>query len=148
GALRLGNAAALPATSNVQLNGGVLELTSSSPNSFTTGTGAGQVQWTGDGGFAAFGANATLTLNGGATLAWGPGFVPEGNNLMLSSRSSNRTLTLANNIDLGSGMRTIEVNLGTGPNQPAANGVLAGVVSGTGGLQVLGGGVFSMTAAN
>jgi|GEM_PF-2627132 len=129
GVLRLNNAAALPSNSNVQLNGGVLELTSSSPTSFATGTAAGQIQWTGDGGFSAQGADHSVTLNGGAQVVWGdPGFIHNGNRLLLGSRVSNKTLTLTNPIDLGSGQRDVELS---------GAAVLSGNITGTGGLSFM-----------
>jgi|GEM_PF-6677634 len=72
GVLRLGptNYTYLPA-GNIRLNGGIIELTDAN---FTRnlGTGLNQIQWTvSGGGFSAFGANRSVTLNGGATLTWG-----------------------------------------------------------------------------
>ena len=144
GILRLNNAAALPSGSNVQFNGGVLELTSTSPANFTIGTGPGQIQWIGDGGFSAFGSSHVVTLNGGAPLAWGdPGFVHNGNRLLLGSRVSNQTLSFTNPLDLGSSQRTIEV---------AGNAALPGIITGTGGLRLVSGpatsGTFQLTGVN
>lgn len=149
GELRLTNSAALPSTSNVLLNGGVIGIGTGGPTTFTIGTGAGQIQWTGDGGFAAFGAARSVTLNGGAALTWGSGnFVPNGNRLLFSSQLSNNTLTLTNDINLGSGMRTITVNISNGPNLPAAAAAISGQITGTGGIALTGGSSFSLPNAN
>ena len=146
GELRLTNAAALPSGSNVQFSGGVLDLGANAPTAFTLGTGAGQLQWTGDGGFAAITNNATVTLNGGAGLTWGSGnFVPNGNRLLFASQQSNKTLTLANDIDLGSAMRTVNVG---GFSSTTASVVLAGKLTGTGGITITGGGTITITNPN
>lgn len=143
GVLRLNNAAALPSNSNVQLNGGVLELTSSSPTAFVTGTGFSQIQWTGDGGFSAFGADHSVTLNSGIPVTWGAShFIHDGNRLLLGSRVSNKTLTFTNPIDLGSGQREVELS---------GAAVLSGTITGTGGLSFMTGqssGSIQFTGAN
>jgi fibronectin-binding autotransporter adhesin len=149
GILRANSAGAIPSTSNVRINGGVLELGTNAPTAFTLGTGPGQLQWLGDGGLAAFSTDKVVTLNGGAALTWGAGnFVPDGKILNLASTKSNKTLTLTNDIDLGSAIRTLQVPFGTGPNAPLPNAVLAGKLTGTGGLSISGGGATSLTGAN
>src|SRR6185369_5439403 len=116
------------------------------PTSFTIGTGPGQVQWNGDGGFAAITGARTLTLNGGAPLTWGAGgFVPSGNALILSTPTSNQTLTLPNAIDLGSATRSAIVSSGF-LNTPGAT--LSGVLSGAGAIEFTGSGTVSLTGAN
>ena len=61
------------------------------------GTAAGQVQFTGTGGFAAVGANRTVNLGGAAApLTWGAnGFLPAGAALILSTPTATGTLTFA-----------------------------------------------------
>lgn len=149
GELRLTNSAALPSGSNVLLNGGVIGIGTGGPTAFTIGTGPGQIQWTGDGGFAAATAARSVTLNGGAPLTWGAGnFVPNGNRLLFASQLSNSTLTLTNDINLGSVLRTINVNFSRGPGLPAAAAALSGQLTGTGGIALTGGGSLSLPNAN
>jgi autotransporter-associated beta strand protein len=129
---------------NLNLNGGVVEIA----NDFTwgLGTGAGQVRWTGDGGFSAHTNNRTVNLGGAAaTLTWGStaNFVGANNKLILGSNSANRTVTLANGINLNGGNRTIRMQDGSA----TTDAVLSGVVS-NGSLTVVGTGRLDATAAN
>ncbi|MES2692307.1 MAG: autotransporter-associated beta strand repeat-containing protein, partial [Verrucomicrobiota bacterium] len=139
--------AAVPATGNLRMNGGVLEL--AGDRAFTYGTGPGQIQWTGSGGgFSAFGGNRTVNIkDGGETslnLVWGGGsFVAAGSSLMLSSSLSDSTVTLANNIDLNGTTRGVTVDAGSA----ATDAVLSGVLS-NGGLSVTGAGTLKLAGAN
>lgn len=117
GALRIATAGSLSASSNVVLNGGVLEL-GHADYSTSLGTGAGQVSFVGSGGFSAAGADRVVTLNGGAALTWGQttDFLTAGNSLMLSSTGSDATVELVNPLVLGtsgSGTATVQVNNGS-----------------------------------
>lgn len=145
GMLRIDNATALSANSNVQLDGGVLGLGAAN-YSATLGAGAGQIQFLGDGGFAAYAAARTVTLNGGATLAWGStsGFLGDGSKLILSHTGANNTVELANAIGLGSQARTVQVDNGSA----SVDGRLGGALGGTGGLNKTGAGTLELTAAN
>ncbi|QYM77898.1 autotransporter-associated beta strand repeat-containing protein [Horticoccus luteus] len=133
------------ANSNIALNGGVLELTGNMTRSL--GAGGANLQWKGDGGFSASGANRTVSLNNNSNVVkWGSttNFVGDGKRLILGSNSANRTLTLTNAIDLNGANRTVLMQRGTGT---AADGLLSGVVS-NGSLTVEGNGRLDMTAAN
>lgn len=141
GILQLGSAGALSPGSNLLFNGaagtgGSIELTGASGD-FTRnlGTGAGQVQWTGDGGFQSSGTDRIVDIGGaGTTLTWANGgFVPNGNRLILGT-SNDAMLDFQNGIDLGGGLRTVQVEGGTSSGHARINGVL----SGTGGLNVVG----------
>jgi len=155
GILRVDREDALSANSNLILRGGLLGLGSYQYNSSTgpvtetfdtfdreLGTGAGQVQFHGDGGFAALGGNRSVNFGGaGATVTWGQGgFVGDANKLILASDSATK-LTFLNGIDFGALQRTIEVSANS-------TGELAGVLSGTGGLRKTGNGRLLATAAN
>ena len=63
-----------------------------SPAAITLGTGGGQFRFNGDGGFLSSAVSAvdvTLTLNGGAGLAWGAGnFIGDGDTLYLGTDRS------------------------------------------------------------
>lgn len=142
GALRISSLSNLSSASNVQLNGGVIEL--SADVAIPSGTGPGQLQWTGSGGFSAYGGNRTITLAGGAAVAWaGSNFVPNASNLILSSTSSNSTITLTNDIDLAGATRTIAVGNGTAAIDAALSGVLS-----NGSISVTGAGVLALTGLN
>ncbi|SEO54049.1 outer membrane autotransporter barrel domain-containing protein [Nitrosovibrio sp. Nv6] len=141
GILQLGSGGALSSGSNLVFNGAVgtggsIELTAASGD-FTRnlGTGAGQVQWTGDGGFQSSDTDRIVDIGGaGTTLTWASGgFVPNGNRLILGT-SNNAMLDFQNGIDLGGGLRTIQIEGGASSGHARINGVL----SGTGGLNVVG----------
>lgn len=145
GVLGLASAGALPATSNVQLNGGVLGLGAGSPTAFTLGTGAGQIQWTAGGGLAAMDVDRTVTLNGGAPLVWGTGgFVPNGSSLTLGAPGAGGIITLANDIDLGGVTRALQVNIGSAQR----DATLTGVLSGAGGITVSSGAYLTLSGNN
>ena len=151
GILQLGSAGALSAGSNLVFNGAVgtggsIELTTGSGN-FTRGlgTGAGQVQWLGDGGFRSSGSGRSVNLGGaGAMLTWGAGgFVPDGNRLILGT-SSNNLLDFQNGIDLSGGVRAIQGDGGL----LTGHARMTGVLSGTGGINQVGNGLLELTGIN
>lgn len=142
----LAEANALPASANINFagdNSSVLLLAGNYSGGL--GTGAGQVQWTGSGGFAAFGQDVIVNL-APTSLTWASGgFVPTGQSLVLGSESTNHKLTFADNIALGAVDRTVFVNHGTGSGIDAA---LTGIVSGIGGLIKNGSGSLIVSGAN
>ena len=147
GVLRLATPSALPGGigttavtgSNLTIDGGVLGFSndaSGSANVFTRGLGTGvnNVQWTGNGGFAAYGStDVTVNIGGNATpstLVWGAsGFVPDSSELMLSSTDATASVKILNPINLGGVGRTVYVADGLG----AIDAELAGGMSGNGG---------------
>ncbi len=147
GALRLSSASALPASSNLILSGGVLEL-GAGDFSRSLGSGAGQVQFTGPsgGGFSAYGATRTVNLGGAsATLVWGgtTNFVAAGKALILSSNSSNATVDFQNPINFNGNTATVQVNRGSANLDARLSGILS-----NGGLTKTGTGTLELTAAN
>ncbi|KXU35539.1 hypothetical protein AXK11_05980 [Cephaloticoccus primus] len=127
GVLRLGSAAALPSTSNIVFDGGILELGSDATFSF--GTGPGQIQWMGSGGFSNSASSAS-SVNVGA-VTWGEGgFVPTGSALLLNSRYARGNITLSSDIDLGSELREIRVERG---ENHIVHAQMSGKLSGSGG---------------
>ncbi|MGA2034257.1 MAG: autotransporter-associated beta strand repeat-containing protein, partial [Thermoguttaceae bacterium] len=148
GVLRLSNSAALPGGNLTLTGGGVLELAA---GDFTRalGTSAGQVQFTGAGGFSASGANRVVNLGGAsAQVTWGPGssFLPNGSALLLGSASDDSMVDFQNPINLGAAIRTVQV---TTSGYALLDARLSGALSGSGGgLNVTGNGTLELTAAN
>ncbi len=153
GILRLSNTAALPGgtaslggTSNLVLDGGVIELASGN-FARSIGTAAGQVQFTANGGgFGALGGTRTVNLGGGsAQVAWGSGgFVPAGAALVLGAISSDSLVDFQNPINLTSSGGTVEADAGAS----LVNGRLSGPLSGAGGFTKIGFGTLELTANN
>ena len=138
---------------NLTLNGGVLEIGVATTFSRQLGTGSDQVQFTGDGGFSAFGGGRTVSLtnSGGTangTLTWASGsFVPDGKALLLSSAYADNTLTLTNAIALaGTTSTTREIRVANG--SAALDATLSGVLSGNAGIRKTGDGTLNISATN
>ncbi|MCG3147213.1 MAG: hypothetical protein PCFJNLEI_00651 [Verrucomicrobiae bacterium] len=129
GVLRATHGVGLPTASNLRFNGGVFE----SAGNFTraTGTVAGAVQWTGSGGFSAYGGTLTVNLSSAAPLTWGSGaFVPGGSTLKFSSADANSTVVFVNPLDLNAAVRTIEVANGSTWVDADLTGIVSGGVGG------------------
>lgn len=162
--LQINREAALSAGSNLVIDGGLLALGSfsylipdpdvagggngltitESADTFTRslGNGAGEVQFTGGGGFRAVGGDRIVNLGGeGAQVVWGAGgFVADGSAFILASDNT-RKITFANAIDFGNASRTVQVN----DNSTAE---LSGVLSGSGGLTKTGNGFLLLSGLN
>jgi autotransporter-associated beta strand protein len=140
GVLRLDDANALPGgigsaggTSALTFNGGVVGL---GAGDFTRGLAAAGVatgvNFTGNGGWAAYGANRLVNLGGAsAQVAWGAtdgtGF--NAKTLILGSSTASNTVTLQNPLDLGNAVRIVQVDNGAAD----VDGELSGILSGAGG---------------
>lgn len=143
----------LPVASNLVLNGGAYEPTSSTIFDRTIGTGGGQVQFGADGGgFAATGRTLTVRLNGGTdTLAWGSAGFLSGSGVLRfgapafggTGAAADGTVDFRNGIDFAGGTRSVVVNSANPPladlftPRTAPNAVLSGVLS-NGGVTVTG----------
>ena len=138
GVLRIAGAA-LPGSSLVTLGGGVVEL-SATNFARNLGTDPGEVRWTDDGGFSAYGGDRTVTINSGAALTWGQvNFVASGKTLKLGSDGANSKVVFSNPINLGSGDRQISVAGGWAEMSGGLSGSGGGLIkTGSGGLIVSG----------
>ena len=148
GAVRADNVNVLT-SGPIQVNsGGVLELGAAGSFAGALGTAAGNIQFSGDGGFSAYGGNRTVQLNGGtATIIWGSSnFVPDNNALVLSSPYSDSTIDFQNGLDLGYAQRVVDVRNGSGDVDARLSGVMTGRYGG--GLIKRGAGALELTGAN
>jgi len=115
GVLRLQIAAALP-SGNLELSsGGILGLGAGDLTTRTLGTGINQVQWTGSGGFAAFGGDRTVSFGTpGTGIHWtAANFIGNGNALILGHVTADGTLIWDQALNLLNGSRTVLVNDGS-----------------------------------
>ena len=150
GVLRANSGQEIHTNSAITINGGVLE-NRGGPVTFArnVGTAAGQVELV-SGGFSAFGGTMTVQLNGSTgTVAWGSaGFFATGGAMRLGSASSDSLVNFTNGINLGSAVRTVEVD--GNPVSSSALARLSGPISGSGGLTIHGNGVslLELTGAN
>lgn len=145
--LRANNADGLPAKSLLNFtNAGILETNGTF--SRYVGNTAGQVEWTGSGGFAAVGGALTVTLQNNTTLFGGvSSFVPVGSTLVFGAVDATNAVTFTNPIDTGLAPIfniTVTPNLAQ-PNQlqPSLSiarnidsATLTGPISGPGGLSI------------
>lgn len=130
---------------NLRLSGG--QLASSGTLSRGLGTGIGQLQFTGTGGFAAYGGNLTISGIAG-TPTWGTtsSFLTNGATLLLGNNISTNITTWTDNFSFGAANRTISVVDNTATINDKS--VISGTISGTGGLIKTGTGRLDLTSLN
>jgi autotransporter-associated beta strand protein len=170
GVLRATPGATLPA-GELQLRGGVFEI--SGVTSFTRNVtrGLGAVNWSGvdnlnakigqdqgSGGFSAFGSDVVIDLNnaGPTTLSWeDAGFVNSGHALLFGSRTADKSITWSDNLNLSAIQQVVNYNAREirVTDNPASTGDFArisGVVSGSvqNDLLKTGNGRLELTGAN
>ena len=123
GVLQAIDGVGLPENSNLSFSGNLAAygygavFQSSGTFSRTLGSGPGQVQWLGDGGFAAQGGPLTLSMSPTAALAWNnnsntngtPGFLPDGSVLTFGSPTADNQVNFTDSLDLNGGTRQIDV---------------------------------------
>jgi autotransporter-associated beta strand protein len=115
GVLRLQIAAALPSGNLELTGGGLLGLGAGNLTTRTLGTGINQIQWTGSGGFAAFGGDRIVSFGTpGTSIPWtAENCIGNGNMLILGHATADGTLIWDQALNLIDGSRTVQVNDGT-----------------------------------
>ena len=129
-----GGIGTLGGTSALIFNGGVLGLNSGDfTRSLDTNTTVTAVNFTGAGGWAAYGADRNVNLGGAlAQVTWATantGF--NGQTLILGESSATHKVTLQNGLDLTTATRTVQVNDGTGLVDAELSGVITGGAAGS-----------------
>ena len=118
GALGADDGVGLPGT-NLVLNGGVFQGNGAPNFTRPLGLGAGAVQWTAAGGFAARNGVLNVLINNDPVtpLQWGvtANFVAGGNALLFGSNTSNNEVNFRNPIDLNNAVQTVQVANGYSP---------------------------------
>ena len=163
GTLQAVDGVGLPAASNLVFNGNLAQngvgavLQSSGVFSRSIGTGASQVQWTGDGGFAANGGTLTVSMSPGTPLVWNNnsyfngtlGFVPDGSALTFGSHTANSQVNFTDSIDLNGEIRQIDVAAGASGDSALISGdIIDGLNNGQGGLLKTGAGTLILSGTN
>lgn len=155
GAVILGSAGAFSPNAWMYLDGGATGVLGGllglghADLSANLGQVAGGVHFQTSGGFAAYGADRSVTLNGGSTLVWAstPGFLGNTNNLVLSQSKATGKIRFTNGIDFNGALRTIQVNDGSTAQDAEISGPLVGAggftKSGAGHLVLSGAGTYT-----
>ena len=111
------------------------------------GSGAAQVEFGGNGGWAAFGADRIVNLGGAASpVTWATGTTGfNGKALFLGAATATHMVDLQNPLDLGTAARLVTVGNGDAPIDAKMSGILSGV---GGGLTKAGAGTLLLTGTN
>ena len=136
--------------SALTFNGGVIGL--GTTGDFTrslaaAGTVTG-VCFTGNGGWAAYGANRAVNLGGAlATVAWGTASTGlNAKTLILGNTTATHTLDFQNPLDMGSAARTVQVDKGAAAIDGKLSGNITGIAGGN--LTKTGAGTLALTGTN
>ncbi|HSP42221.1 MAG TPA: autotransporter-associated beta strand repeat-containing protein, partial [Luteolibacter sp.] len=136
GVLRLDNSAALPSGNLELTGGGILGLGAGDFFNRTIGTGADQLRWSGDGGFAAFGADRVVRFtpepdtSARSSINWiETNFIGSGRALILGHETSDATIDWQQRISLAGTTRIIQVEDGSADIDAKMSGIVAGGTS-------------------
>jgi len=136
GVLRLDNPAALPSCNLELTGGGILGLGSGDLVNRTIGSGDNQLRWSGDGGFAAFGADRVVRFtpepdtSTSSSINWNePNFIGSGRALILGHETSDATIDWQHRISLAGSTRIIQVEDGSAVIDAKMSGIVAGGTS-------------------
>ncbi|MGB6223243.1 beta strand repeat-containing protein [Haloferula sp.] len=142
GVLRIDTTGALQ-NGNVSLSGGgILGLGEGDLTTRTSGSGANQVQWTGSGGFAAFGADRAVKFST-SSISWSDeNFIGAGRTLILSHSTSDATLVWQQEMSFAGTDRTVQVDNGSAAIDASFSGRLRG--GGSSGLEKTGAGTLEI----
>jgi autotransporter-associated beta strand protein len=147
GLLLISNASALP-TANLVIGGGILGLGAGDFTARTIGTGTSQVQWTADGGFAAFGATRAVKFSATAINWTATNFIGGGKTLVLGHATADATLDWQQPISMYGGSRTVEVNDGSAQIDAVMSGLINGGTADNSPFNKTGEGTLAFTAQN
>ena len=155
GALQAVDGVGLPSGSNLIFAGSLPQngygavFQGSGTFSRTLGMGAGQVQWSGDGGFAASGEPLTVSMSPSSALAWNNTayFLGDGNVLTFGSPTANSQVNFTDSIDLNGGTRQVDVAAGLGGDSALISGEIIDSLGG-GGLTKTGNGLLILSGNN
>ncbi len=149
GVLRLEDAGALPSGNLELTGGGILGLGAGDLTDRTIGPGLDQVQWTGEGGFAAFGGARAVKFSDSSINWSAANFIGGGRALLLSHDTADAALDWQQRISLAGSTRIIQVDDGTAVIDAKMSGIIAGGLSGTNNVfNKTGAGTLALTAQN
>ena len=149
GVLRLQHASALPSGNLELTGGGTLGLGAADLTARTLGIGIDQVQWTGEGGFAAFGADRAVKFSASSINWSATNFIGGSRALILGHDTADATLDWQQRISLAGSARIIQVNDGSAAIDAKMSDVIAGGTSGTSNVfNKTGAGTLAFTAQN
>lgn len=149
GVLRLENPGALPSGNLELTEAGILGLGAGDLTSRTLGNGENQIQWVGEGGFAAFGADRVVKFSDDSINWSAAHFIGGTRALILSHETAEASLDWQQKISLAGSMRIIHVNDGFAGIDAKMSGVVAGGSSGTSNVfDKTGDGTLAFTAQN